>query len=145
MPIPKTVTKVSRDGSVTFTDSVDKANYLIEELTRAALRDVGKYVCKLTRKAIRRKTGRLAKNTQYWVRKKETDLLVGFKTGGWYGGYQELGTEKQPRVGALYNTVSDNINQIREIEAQYLSAIDDELAAERLCSEEEYLGEDEDE
>lgn len=145
MPIPKSVTKVNKDGSVTFTDNVDAANYLIEELTRAALRDVGKFVCKLTRKAIRRRTGRVARNTQYWVRKKECDLLVGFKLGGWYGGYQELGTEKQPKIGALYNTVSDNISQIREIEAQYLSAINDQMTAERLINEEEYLGEDEDE
>lgn len=145
MPIPKSVTKVNKDGSVTFTDNVDAANYLIEELTRAALRDVGKFVCKLTRKAIRRRTGRVARNTQYWVRKKECDLLVGFKPGGWYGGYQELGTEKQPKIGALYNTVSDNISQIREIEAQYLSAIEDQVTAERLINEEEYLGEDEDE
>lgn len=145
MPIPKSVTKVNKDGSVTFTDNVDAANYLIEELTRAALRDVGKFVCKLTRKAIRRRTGRVARNTQYWVRKKECDLLVGFKPGGWYGGYQELGTEKQPKIGALYNTVSDNISQIREIEAQYLSAIEDQITAERLINEEEYLGEDEDE
>jgi hypothetical protein len=145
MPIPKSVTKVSKNGAVTFTDNVDAANYLIEELTRAALRDVGKFVCKLTRKAIRRRTGRVARNTQYWVRKKECDLLVGFKPGGWYGGYQELGTEKQPKIGALYNTVSDNISQIREIEAQYLSAIKDQMAAERLINEEEYLGEDEDE
>lgn len=145
MPIPKTVTKVSRDGSVTFTDSVDKANYFIEELTRAALRDVGKYVCKMTRQKIKRRTGRLAKNTQYWVRKRETDLLVGFKTGGFYGGYQELGTSKTPRIGALYDSVSENIDQIREIEAQYLSAIDDEIRAASMVDEEEMLGEDEEE
>lgn len=143
MPIPKSVTKVNKDGSVTFTDNVDAANYLIEELTRAALRDVGKFVCKLTRQKIKRRTGRLAKNTQYWVRKRETDLLVGFKKGGFYGGYQELGTEKIPRIGALYNTVADNIDEIREIESQYLSAIKDEIRAEQLINEEEYLGEDE--
>ena len=143
MPIPKSVTKVNKDGSVTFTDNVDAANYLIEELTRAALRDVGKFVCKLTRQKIKRRTGRLAKNTQYWVRKRETDLLVGFKKGGFYGGYQELGTEKTPRIGALYNTVADNIDEIREIESQYLSAIKDEIRAEQLINEEEYLGEDE--
>lgn len=143
MPIPKSVTKINRDGSVTFTDNVDAANYLIEELTRAALRDVGKFVCKLTRQKIKRRTGRLAKNTQYWVRKRETDLLVGFKKGGFYGGYQELGTEKTPRIGALYNTVADNIDEIREIESQYLSAIKDEIRAEQLINEEDYLGEDE--
>ncbi len=143
MPIPKSVTKVSKDGSLRYTNSVDVANYYIKELTRAALRDVGKYVCKLTRKKIRRRTGRVAKNTQYWVRKRETDLLVGFKKGGWYGGYQELGTQKQPRIGALYSSVADNIANIREIESQYLTAIRSEVEARRLVDEGEYLGKDE--
>lgn len=142
MPLPNAKIKIKKDG-VYFEESVDRANYLIEELTRAALRDVGKFICRLTRKKIRRRTGRAAKNTQYWVRKRETDLLVGFKTAGWYGSYQELGTEKIPKVGALYETVHDNIRQIQEIEAQYLSAIEDDIRAETLINEEEALGEDE--
>jgi len=142
MPLPNAQIKIKKDG-VYFEESVDRANYLIEELTRAALRDVGKFICKLTRKKIRRRTGRTSKNTQYWVRKRETDLLVGFKAAGWYGSYQELGTEKIPKVGALYETVHDNIRQIQEIEAQYLSAIEDDIRAETLINEEEALGEDE--
>lgn len=85
--------------------------------------------------------GRLAKNIQYWVRKKEGDLQVGFKPGGFYGGFQELGTEKQPKIGALSAAVKDNINTIRDIEGKYLSAIEDEQEALHLISEEEYQGE----
>lgn len=135
-------TKFTRQG-VELINSCDRANYYIEELTRAALKDVGKFICRETRKKIRRRTGRVAKNTQYWVRKKEQDLLVGFKTGGWYGAYQELGTSKTPKIGALRNTVEENIQMIQKIEAQYLSAIDDELRAQGLIDEEEELGEDE--
>lgn len=145
MPVPNAKIKISKDGNVTFKDNIDATQYYLNELTRAALRDVGKFVCKMTRQKIRRRTGRVAKNTQYWVRKKETDLLVGFKPGGWYGGYQELGTTNQPKVGALYNSVADNIDKIREIEAQYLSGIRDEIEAQRLIDEGEYLGEDENE
>ncbi len=135
-------TKFSRNG-VELINSCDRANYYIGELTRAALKDVGKFVCRETRKKIRRKTGKLAKNTQYWVRKKEQDCLVGFKTAGWYGSYQELGTGKTPKVGALRESVDSNIDMIQKIEAQYLSAIDDELRAQTLINEEEELGEDE--
>ena len=45
----------------------------------------------------------------------------------------------------LYDSVSENIDQIREIEAQYLSAIDDEIRAASMVDEEEMLGEDEEE
>jgi len=132
-----------KKGGVEFSNSCDRANYYIGELTRAALKDVGKFICRETRKAIKRKTGKLAKNTQYWVRKKEQDCLVGFKAAGWYGSYQELGTEKTPKVGALRNAVDANIDMIQKIEAQYLSAIEDELNAQSLINEEEELGEDE--
>lgn len=139
MSLPKSVVKIKKDG-VEFTSNVDRVSYTIRELTRAALRDVGKLVCKRTRQQIKRRTGRLSKNIQYWVRKKEGDLLVGFKPGGFYGGFQELGTEKQPKVGALSNAVKENINTIRDIEGKYLSAIEDEQKALRLIEEEEYIG-----
>lgn len=135
-------TKFKR-GGVELTNSCDRANYYIEELTRAALKDVGKFVCREARKGIHRITGRAAKNTQYWVRKKEQDCLVGFKTAGWYGSYQELGTGKTPKVGALRTAVDSNIDMIQKIEAQYLSAIEDELHAQSMIDEEEELGEDE--
>lgn len=140
MSLPKSVTKIKKDG-VEFVSSVDRASYTIRELARAALRDVGKLVCKRTRQQIRRRTGRLSKNTQYWVRKKEADLQVGFKQGGFYGGFQELGTEKMPKIGALYNSVKDNIKAIRDIEGRYLSAIEDEQKAQALIDEGEYTGE----
>ena len=139
MSLPKSVVKIKKDG-VEFTSGVDRVSYTIRELTRAALRDVGKLVCKRTRQKIKRRTGRLSKNIQYWVRKKEGDLLVGFKPGGFYGGFQELGTEKQPKVGALSNAVKENINTIRDIEGRYLSAIEDEQKALRLIEEGEYTG-----
>lgn len=140
MGVPSQI-KMTRKG-IEFLNSCDRANYYIEELTRAALRDVGKFICRETRKRIRCRTGRVAKNTQYWVRKKETDCLVGFKTAGWYGSYQELGTEKTPKIGALRNSTEENIDTIRKIEAQYLSAIEDELKAQSLISEEETIGDE---
>lgn len=137
--IPSPV-KVTKNG-VEFTSNVDRANYTIRELSRAALRDVGKFVAKRTRQQIKRHTGRLAKNIQYWVRKKDGDLQIGFKPGGFYGMYQEFGTTKQPKIGALTQSVEDNISTIRDIEAKYLSAIEDEQSAAALINEEEEIGE----
>lgn len=141
MAIPPSV-KITKNG-VEYLNNVDRANYTIQELTRAALRDVGKLVAKRTKQGIKKKTGRAAKNTQYWVRKKDADLQVGFKPGGWYAGYQELGTSKQPKIGALFNAVADNIDEIRRIQAQYLSAIQDGDSALALIDESEEIGGDE--
>lgn len=124
MPMPK-YTTFKKDG-FTFEDHSDRCMYTLKELIRGALRDVGKYVCKETRKKIQKRTGKLAKNIQYWVKaKQETPSLeVGFKPGGWYGIFQELGTEKSPKIGALSDTVEQNIATIIRIESQYLSEID---------------------
>lgn len=141
MPLPNYV-KFEKDG-VTYESGADRVNWTLNELIRAALRDVGKFVCKNTRKAIRKRTGRLAKNTQYWVRTKQKtpNLQVGFKPGGFYGGFQETGTSKIPKIGALSNSVNDNIDEIMKIQGAYLSAIEDEQQAEELIDEGEYQGE----
>jgi hypothetical protein len=146
MPVPKSVTKISRDGNVTYTQSVDRVNYTIRELTRAALRDVGKYVCKQFRTSyyarFKRHSGRVGRFTQYWVKHKQKDieLQVGVKPNGFYGGFQELGSSKTPRLGLLTHAVQDNIPMIIEIESQYLSALEDEATALSLISEEDYEG-----
>ena len=140
MGLPSSV-KFKKNG-VEFLSNCDRIQYTIKELTRAALRDTGKYVCRETRKKIKRRTGRLAKNTQYWVRSKQAtpDLQVGFKPGGFYGLFQEIGTEKQPKVGALSDSTQNNISTIQKIQKQYLSAVGSE-SAESMISEGEYSGE----
>ena len=139
MAIPSVV-KLKRNG-VEYTSKVERTKYLLSELVRAALKDTGRYICKMTRKQIRRRTGRMAKNTQYWVRKRDMDLQVGFKPGGWYGMYQELGTENKSKIGALKNAVTLNLAEIRRIQGQYLSTIEDENRALGLIDETEARGE----
>lgn len=151
MAIPSPM-KFKKDG-VEFTSSVDRCNYTIRELTRAALRDVGRYVVRqCTRKARRLdglgRTRYIQKRFQFWVRKQEGDLLVGIhnvmknKNPGetWYGMDQELGLNGQPKRAFLHDSVYENIRTIRDIEAQYLSAIEDEQRALALIDEEETFG-----
>lgn len=146
MAIPRSVTRISSDGNVTYTQSVDRVNYTIRELTRAALRDVGKYVCKQFKSSyygtFKKRSGRIGKYTQYWVRHKQKDveLQVGMKPNAFYGGYQELGSSKTTKHALLTHAVQDNIATIIEIESQYLSALEDEARALSLISEEEYEG-----
>ena len=147
MSIPKSVIRFKK-GNVVYTSSVDRAQYTIRELTRAALRDVGKYVSRLCNseamklpglKKSRRVRGRTSA-FQYWARKQECDLQVGIKHGTWYGEQQELGTRNQPKRGILRNSVYNNIPKIVEIESKYLSALESEAQALALISEEEYQG-----
>lgn len=140
MSLPKSV-KFTRNG-IEYLSNCDRIQYTIKELTRAALRDTGKYICKMTRKKVRRKTGRLAKNTQYWVRSKQEtpDLQVGFKPGGFYGLYQEIGTVKYKKIAALSDSTESGISEIQKIQQQYLSAVGTE-SAESMINEGEYQGE----
>ena len=150
MGAPKSVVKFSGNG-VKYTSEVDKANYYITELARAALRDAGKYICKITRPTIPKKTGKLRKQLQYWVKavkgKELPTLIVGYKKEGFYGRYLELGTKVRKGRGKveaghyLEKAVTDNVATIRKIEAQYLSAISDESKAKSLINEGEYQGE----
>lgn len=78
--------------------------------------------------------------------KKESDLQVGIENTkfgadtAWWADQAELGTNGQPKRGILRGSTYDNIEQIRLIEAQYLSAIEDEIEAERMINEEEEVG-----
>jgi len=148
MSVPKSVVRFDRNG-VKYISSVDKVQYLIQELTRAALRDVGRFVSRTCNteamklpgmKKSRRVRGK-SSAFQYWVRKKEGDLQVGIKHGTWYGEEQELGTHKQPKRGILRNAVYNNISKIVEIESQYLSGLESEARAlSMIDSEDEYQG-----
>lgn len=54
--------------------------------------------------------------------------------------YQEIGTSKAPKIGALSDAAESNIKDIIKIEQQYLSAVGAE-EAERKINEGEYSGE----
>jgi HK97 gp10 family phage protein len=130
--MPRTV-KIKKDG-VEFTSNINKASYTLEELQRAALRDVGRLIRKrMLQKAKQmpgmRRNKRIGRALQFWVRKRETDLIVGSKHDTWYGKDQELGTRNQPKRGIIKGTVMENIDDIRRIQGQYLSYIENENKA----------------
>ena len=143
MPIPKSIVKFKK-GNVEYISNVDRVQYTIEELSRAALRDVGKYICNRFRSnyygIFKRKKGKVGRYTQYWVRKKECDLQIGIKPFAFYGAFQEFGSSKTQKLGLLRQTVDENIAKIVEIESKYLSALEDEAKALSLIKEDEYEG-----
>jgi len=165
MAAPKSVTKVYRSGAkagtVEFTSSVDRVNYTLEELTKAALRDVGKVIVPKIKDATPKKSGRLQNAWQKWVKKDKTDGHMELDLGVYskaqakkkgkdyvfYAQYILMGfTTKDGRWVSgnnfLQQTVEDNISLIRDTEAQYLSAIEDEQNAIKIATEEEGKAED---
>lgn len=154
MSVPKSVVRFKR-GNVVYTSSVDLVNYTILELTRAALRDAGKFIVRKANteamklkglKKSRRVRGRSSAFLYNvpWAKRGLPHLEVGVVDDTWYGVAQELGTSKQPKRQILRNAAHDNIATIIEIQSQYLSALEDEARALRLISEEEYSGGGED-
>lgn len=148
MSAPKSVTKINKNG-VIYTSNVDAAQYYIHELSRAALRDVGKFVRTKWREVyynyFTRHTGDAGKAVNYNViASKSTTaprVQVGLKSGkvdGFYAYFQEFGSSKTPKLGLLSATVEDNIAKIVEIESKYLSALEDEAQALSLTDESEY-------
>jgi len=144
MGMPKSVIKMNKKDGVTFTSNVNAVEYTLHELSRAALRDVGKFVVREARQKIPRKTGRGRKNIQYWVRSRQKypDLQVGIKPAGFYTGFMEVGTRKTPKVGAIYHAAADNIAMIIKIESRYLSALSSEAKALSLIDESEEVGDE---
>ena len=149
MPVPKSVTKITKDGSVTYTSNVDVVQYTMRELIRGALRDTGKFIAKQTRLSFynkhKRLTGNVSKGIGYWVRKKDGDLQVGMgrKGFGFYGGLFEVGSAEKgiPKEDNLRNAVFENIDTIIDIQSQYLSELRKENPSLNGLSEGEYEGE----
>lgn len=139
MPLPRAV-KITKNG-ITLISKVDQAKYLLVELQRAALRDIGKLTRRRELDQVRKrpglKRGRRPPNAfQYWVRKRETNLQVGIKHNTWYGVEQELGTSNQPKRSILRDSTLNNIADIRRITGEYLSKVADENRALGLVKEE---------
>lgn len=130
MAMPKGA-KITRKG-IEFVNNVDPVKYTLKELIRAALRDCGKLFCTRFKSAyyseFRRNRGRVGRFTQYWVRSKQDipDLQVGIKPNAFYGGLQEFGGMKIPRLGLMTKTAQDNIENFRQLQAQYLSALNND-------------------
>ena len=150
MGVPKSVVKINKNG-VEYTSNVDKVQYYLFELSRAALRDVGKFCAKRFRESyysnFTRRSGDAGKATKYKVysnkKTKYPRVDIGLRTGrttGFYAYFQEVGSSKQPKLGLLTKTVQTNVAEIVKIESQYLSALEHEARVQALIAEREYEG-----
>lgn len=152
MAVPKSVTKViSKNGvRVEFKSNVNKTEYYLFELCRAALRDVAKFVRKEFiynfNENFRKRTGTYRKGLSSRVfsgkdtKYPRVDMgLSNRSSKGFYAFFQEVGTLEIPRLGLLQHAVEDNVETIVQIESQYLSALNSsENSIEKAIDESEY-------
>ena len=149
MSVPKSVTKINKNG-VTYTSNVDACQYYLFELSRAALRDVAKFVKRTFKDSFYsvfdKETGNAGKATQSIVySNKDTKyprVEIGLKKSqlkGVYAYEQEFGTSTVPRLGLLTDAVESNVAQIVEIESKYLSALESEAETLSLIDESEFV------
>lgn len=162
MPLPKSV-KFSRNG-VEFLSNCDRIQYTLKELTRAALRDSGKFCSKQVKKLVPKRRGMLRASVYYKVAsaKKNPHVKVGYRRKfnfkgdeGWgtHGVFFEVGATIHHKhsdgsytytifspTKPLENGIMNNITMIKQIQQQYLSTIGTE-SAESMINEEEYSGE----
>lgn len=153
MPLPKSVVKVRKNG-VEYTSNVDLTQYLITELERAALRDVGKLLRARTKAEIPKNSGDTRKALGTWVRKQEGDkaakLQIGYynkkvsgrkglKYVGFYTHILEFGSVKQKALRPLSRTVQENTKEIEKIVAAYLGELSkgESAALRKIDAEEE--------
>lgn len=140
MSVPKSIIKFKK-GQMEYVSNVDAVLYTIEELTRGALRDVGKFLAKEYRTAFyarfKRIDGKVGKGVSYWARKQEKDLQIGIgKKGiGFWGGILDVKKANQ----LLKTVVMNNIHKIQEIEGKYLSEISKDIPDMSSLSEGDYL------
>lgn len=156
MAAPKPQTQISfKKGKteVTYESNLDASQYYLFELTRAALKDVGKYVCKKFMEAyyqhFKKHRGRGGKGTRYKVWSSKATQYPRVQIGlanmqGFYGMFQEFGTSdgRVPKLGLLTKAVQDNVAEIVKIESQYLSGLSGEAARlNAQIDENDYEGE----
>ena len=155
----------ARTGRVVFLDCGDRCMYTITELSRAAMKDIAKYIRAKWREKYRgsfiQRTKKGVNNINTYIPKAANNeaahLEIGYIPGkvsmnaptfiqkkalGWYAALQETGAKHLERQGLLFNAVNDNLDEIRKIEAQYLSAINTADGGESLIDESEAEGED---
>jgi len=156
LSIPKSVikTKKGKNGQIeySFTNNVDRVNYTLQELCKAALRDSGSLLLKRLKAVAPVRTGKLQKGLDKKVVKDKSTGAYVLKVGT---RKKSAATEKKPYVPYIHlvlfghttkdgrhapgnnfleRTTKESIDDIRKVQAQYLSAIEDEQTALDLIS-----------
>jgi hypothetical protein len=132
------VKRNSNDNSHRYSSYAPEVKKALGQLEKAALREVAKFLRKDIKKTVPVDEGILKKNVGSWVRGKGSEnpvLQIGVydrararKKGYVYAYHAHLvqfGTVKTPGTDYLRAPVFNNIDKIRELQAEFLRKIED--------------------
>lgn len=127
---PSSGMKISKTGDVTFESNVDHVQWKLYQLCKQALYDSAKILRSKIKYELSDRPymskgvkARINRSVKYDLKKWEDGLKIGLTHDSWYSALQELGDKRQPKLGILRNTVLDNVDLIREAQAQYLTGM----------------------
>lgn len=139
-------------NNVRYESNAKNVKHVMSELERAALKETAKFLRKEIKAKVQKKSGVLRKNVGSWVKKSDASLQIGVydharaKRKGYTYAFHahliEFGTRFSRAFPFLRPSVMDNIDKIRELQAKYLPAIEDEIKARRLIDESEEIADD---
>lgn len=139
---PSAGTKVQKNGDVTFESNVDHAKWKLYQLCKQALYDSGmvirkKAILELKRLPGMRRNKRAYKGIKFKMKNYEDGMKIGMTHDSWYSARQELGDKGMKKHGILRDTVFNNIDVIKNIQAQYLTEMNNNNSFEAKENEEE--------
>jgi HK97 gp10 family phage protein len=141
-------------NDVRYESNTKEVKKAIRKLEKQALRQIAKLLRKLIKKRVPIDEGVLRKNVGSWVKGKASEdpvLQIGVytrdraKRKGYVYAYHahlvQFGTEKMQATDYLRAPVFENIDEIRDIQAEFLKQIED-IKANGLPSEEDEVADD---
>ena len=129
------------NNKFTYKSNKPRVKYVLTELERAALKEIGRFAVKEARKRINIRSKRLWRGTRINIRRKEKSVRMGIahKAKAFYGNFLEFGTVKMAKKPFLTPAVQENIPEIRSIAEKYIKMIETEGSAITVINEGELI------
>ena len=80
-----------------YQSNVQKVKYVLTEVEKACLKEIGRYARDEARERVPGKTGNLKKNISYQIRRKDKSVRLGVKRKAFYGLFVEKGHKIVPK------------------------------------------------
>ncbi|MFA5715839.1 MAG: HK97-gp10 family putative phage morphogenesis protein [Candidatus Paceibacterota bacterium] len=80
-----------------YQSNIPKVKYVLTEIEKACLKEIGRYVRDEARERVPVKTGKLKKNISYQIRRKDKSVRLGVKRKAFYGLFVEKGHKILPK------------------------------------------------
>ena len=125
------------NNKFTYKSNKPRVKYVLTELERTALKEIGRFAVKEARKRINIRSKTLWRGIGINIRRKEKSVRIGVKSKSkaFYGFFLEFGTKKMAKKPFLAPAIQENIPEIKAIVEKYVKLIEAEARATRVINE----------